>query len=477
MVIIETPDEFTALCKRAEGKAVLAVPLMSDIHAHPCVNGVCLVSLVVLDGPDKLHTDNHYIIPFEHNEAINTMVDLSLLRYHTLITPDKKLWKHLADEHTVTIDINGIEYATKGSVTPEETFYTPTMRRMYSLFRKQKNINRAVPLMDLVKYFEAVHEHMKKVYWVEYTTGVTSQRHDHAAFHNDVVIPTLCTIEEAGLSVNPTLFDRFYPNKNRNIVDGKVYTEYNPYSLTGRITNTFDGINYAALPTKNDTRKMFTSRFEKGRMVSIDFTSFHPLIIADLIGYTFPEPVYQYLAKQYFGVDNPSEEEIKASKLHTMKLLYDDAQPTDVEFIQKMYEYRDGIWESIQANDCIYSPHGHKISLDAIENPNPGKLLSYVIQLREMEITMELISKVLTNIEFFQAQTKVVLYTYDSILLDYCLDDGPHLLRRIVELMEDGGKFPVKIEAGETFGNLENVTSLVKKGGFRIGVTYLYPRS
>lgn len=467
MVIIESEQHLDDLCALISGGYATVIPLMTDFTDHPCVNKVCLVSVMT--------KNEHYIIPFQHNDAINlpyNLISKLSTSSFAMATPDKKIWTHLFghDESNI-LDMNGIEYLTTGKLTSESTFYTSTMKKMYSIFRKQKNINKAIPLMDLVKYFEAVHAHMTKVYMEYFVLDGTNRQISVAVgFHSNVIIPSLVFIEKSGLYVDVELFKKHYPNKERNIHDGFVYTEYNPYSLTGRITNTFGGINYAALSTKDGTRDTFVSRFgNAGTLVSLDYTSFHPLIIAELIGYTFSEPVYQFLAKQYFNVLEPTEEEIQASKIHTMKLLYDDTQPTSIEFIQKMYEYRDSIWEKLQTDGHIYSSTGRKIRLSAIDDPTPGKVLSYVIQCREMEITMTAISKLFPLFwNDQQYQSRVVLYTYDSILLDFCLKDGPDFLKEIIGILEQNGRFPVKIEAGPSFGNLKNMTELVKKSSLEV---------
>ena len=53
--------------------------------------------------------------------------------------------------------------------------------------------------------------------------------------------------------------------------------------------------------------------------------------------------------------------------------------------------------------------------------------------------------------------TKLVLYTYDSLLFDFALKDGKQLILDIKTTMT-AGKFPVKIKAGKTLQDLQNMT-------------------
>ena len=43
-------------------------------------------------------------------------------------------------------------------------------------------------------------------------------------------------------------------------------------------------------------------------------------------------------------------------------------------------------------------------------------------------------------------KTKAVLYTYDSILFDFCKEDGKETLEDIKEILESDSKYPVKFK-------------------------------
>ena len=64
-----------------------------------------------------------------------------------------------------------------------------------------------------------------------------------------------------------------------------VYTQYNLKTLTTRPSNTFNGVNYAALNKENGSRQCFIPRNDL--LVELDISAYHPTLLAKLIGYDF----------------------------------------------------------------------------------------------------------------------------------------------------------------------------------------------
>src|SRR3972149_1850904 len=82
-----------------------------------------------------------------------------------------------------------------------------------------------------------------------------------------------------------------------------VYSQYNFYTSTGRPSNHFDNVNYAALNKENGVRKCFVSRHGKdGTMILIDYSAFHPRIISNIVNFPMGinEDIYKYLGEMYF---------------------------------------------------------------------------------------------------------------------------------------------------------------------------------
>ena len=83
----------------------------------------------------------------------------------------------------------------------------------------------------------------------------------------------------------------------KHISNGKLYSQYNLWTTTGRPSNSFGSVNFAALPPEK--RRGFIA--ENDYLVEFDFDAYHLRLIADLVGYhTFgEESVHEYLSKWY----------------------------------------------------------------------------------------------------------------------------------------------------------------------------------
>ena len=106
----------------------------------------------------------------------------------------------------------------------------------------------------------------------------------------------------------------------RNLInDDKVLTNYNQYTTTGRPSNAHGGINYAALNKTDDSRTSFVSRYEDGKLVNIDFKSYHLFLIAEHIGMELPDDPHTMLGQQYFNTLQLTPEQYEKSKTITFK--------------------------------------------------------------------------------------------------------------------------------------------------------------
>jgi hypothetical protein len=154
----------------------------------------------------------------------------------------------------------------------------------------------------------------------------------------------------------------------------------------------------------------------------------------------------------YFKTDTLNQEQYQQSKELTFKQLYGGVfeQYKEIPFFKKVAEYTEEIWQQYQTNHYIELVGGRK--LKEIENPTPQKLLNYIIQSAETYYNVSSIEKVqecLVNLK-----TNIILYTYDSVLIDYSREDGRETLIKIKKLMEEEG-FRVKVKYGTNYNNIE----------------------
>jgi hypothetical protein len=268
-------------------------------------------------------------------------------------------------------------------------------------------------------------------------------------------------LERHGLSVETEKLTAKYGPRIKRYVDknNRVYTEYNPYTTTGRTSNRFGNINFAALNKKDGTREIFHSRFENGLMVMMDFESFHLRLIADIIGYKFPsdQPVHEYLGQQYFGKDTLTSEEYEEGKAITFSLLYGSRRDDNVpEFFRRVYEYVEMLGVLINVNGYVTSPYfKRKIYNKDIEDATPSKIFNYIIQLAETERNLKVMLEMMT---LFKDKTSVpILYTYDSVLFDYDVTDGTELIYDILRVLTEGDKYPMRVYYGSTYNDIKRL--------------------
>ena len=160
--------------------------------------------------------------------------------------------------------------------------------------------------------------------------------------------------------------------------------------------------------------------------------------------YDFGEKdIHQSFAEMY-KVDYQKAKEL------TFKQLYGGVfkQYKDLEFFKKVQVYTDDLWADYQENGWIESPiSGHIFSEKNLEDMKPQKLLNYVLQ------NLETSTNVCILWEMFKIlrgmNTKLVLYTYDSFLLDLDKKEK-QVIKEILEIFKKF-KLQVKHSYGDTY--------------------------
>jgi hypothetical protein len=276
---------------------------------------------------------------------------------------------------------------------------------------------------------------------------------DGYEFVSNVVIPTLTTIEKSGIAVNPTILTEHFGDVKKYITNNTIYSEYNPYTATGRPSNKYGGINFAALNKNDGTRESFISRYgEDGLLIQFDYEAFHLRLVAAQIGYDLPETsVHTFLAQQYYGKEEVSPDEYEASKARTFALMYGMSEDFGgVEFFHKVRRYSEQLWEIYRSVSSVKTKTGKRIIVD---EPSANKVFNYSVQWLETETALQNVAKVCELLD--GKLTKPILYTYDAILLDLHRSETA-LLPSIKNLLEEGG-YPTRMYKGVNYNKLEMV--------------------
>jgi len=452
--VIETEEEGKQVLFDLDqnNELLVGVPVFTDAKAHPAVNTLSV--LFVIDMQKTI-----FVFGFDHSET--PQLPLSVLDQYdfckgTIAVPNKKDWMHVRDIPHNILDIEAAEFIRNGSVTDISTFYPRIMSEMYGRFRQLRNVNKSVPLMKLVEFAENFWEHSAKLLGDSQTWDVLQQSGAHI---NNVAIPVYQNIEANGLKVDEEKFRKHFGEKaSRNIVNGYVYSQYHPYNITGRPSNSFGGVNYAALPKEDGSREAFVSRFVAGSLILADFESFHLRLIADLIGYPQPSiPFHEYLGRMYSGAAHLTQEQYEEGKRTTFTYLYGEHRPTSpIDFFEKVYNWIDTFWADTQFEGSFKTKLGREIQLDWIDNPTKAKVFSYLIQSYESELSVTRLSDLYTFFGLHAFDSKLVLYTYDSVMIDCSPTDDRKLVLKKLNDMSLGG-FPIRIYEGKNYNSMVKI--------------------
>lgn len=247
--------------------------------------------------------------------------------------------------------------------------------------------------------------------------------------------------------------DVFFKIESKGIMykDQLHYSKYNFYTTTGRPSNRFGGINFAALNKKDGSRTNIKSRYENGVLIEVDFQSYHPRLIAELIDYNFPAEisVYEYLARYYNKTYNLTAEQIKEAKDETFKRIYGGlTQHDSIPYFKQAHDYVDGLWKELTASGQLSVPISKRnLYFDNYKDLNKLMFFNYLIQLTETERNVE----ILHNNPLLD---RIMLYIYDAILLDVEESEVEDVIEVINKTIASD-KYPVKIKTGHTYGEMQ----------------------
>ena len=433
MVIVESKKEWLSFIADFEENNSIVIPIQCDENKHPMDTDLCLFYIKLLDGNLE-----EYVLPFRHSDAINLPSKYITMTWtpKDVFTYDKKKLLHFVKWENVT-DMQMHYYMSKNEPLPIDEITTNAHEYFYRTHYKTKNVNCVIPMMKHIEWCRKLIDHLKVTVFVK-----PSSQSVFKIYNNDV-IENLQYIEQSGLQTTK----------------GMVFSEYNPYTSTGRPSNRFGGINFAALNKSDGSRKQFVSRFGKnGMLVEMDYDAYHLRLIGDVVDYKFPRgSVHGHMAK-FYGVDYDE------SKSLSFKYLYGHI-PDDVlkknPFFKKVQVYIDALWEGYKSNNFIKSDIYNKIiDKKNLSNMNKNKLFNYLIQLMETENNMRMLTELIPKL--YDYKSKLVLYSYDSFLFDFYLPDGVNFLKEVKKSVEQKNKFPVKVSKGWNYHEMKDITRKFK---------------
>ena len=420
-MILENSNELESFQKLYQQQDSIVIPISSDTNKHPAEDDLCLLYVQMMSGEE-------FILPFNHSETLN--IDIPNLDSKTKkYTYDKKKLTHFISLNNV-IDVNLSHYMKTNQPLIVDDIETSAHYFFNMRHYKKRNINKVIPVLKHLEYCRNLSKILREV--IE-----TASDSDNMSYNNDV-LDNLSYIEQNGIQTESNL----------------VYSEYNIYTSTGRPSNRFGGTNFAALNKKDGSRKPYVSRHKAGVLVEMDYDAYHLRLIGDRIGYEFEEgSVHEHMAKLY-GVD------YNEAKSLSFKYLYGyipDEIKNNNEYFNQVSTYINTLWREYKSNDFIVSDiYNKKIYKKNLTDMNANKLFNYTIQLMETENNMKALSKLIPKIQDYKS--KLILYSYDSFLFDFNMEDGLEYLKEVKDILEQDMKFPLKVSWGLNYHEMKDIT-------------------
>lgn len=428
-MIIDTAEQLQTLIEDITGKEVVVVVIHEDEYLHPAFNSIIGYYIKTFEG-------NEYTLLQSHPESNISVDPLPIL--------DKASKIYIIHKHAFLY--NRIDLTTKVVDGVLQTYLKTGQVPELEQFKAADFYSRRVPVktnlfVDPVK----IQQHARLL-----ASKILQTSNICEDFYTNGFLKVFHTIESNGLKVDQVRFKEHFPDYP--LVGDIAYTKYNFYTATGRPSNRFGGVNFAALNKEDDTRASFISRYSDGILVELDFQSYHPRILADLVGYQIDssENIYEHLAKHYFDTDKPTPTQISESKELTFRQMYGgiSSKYQNIEYFSRIQNFMDMVWDYYKQNGSIQSKIS-KRDITNVEDVSPTKLLNYLIQLHETEQNVVFLYALFNKLN---PEIKPVLYTYDSVLFDLpgnLLTELETVLKTIIP-----AEFPYRLKRGINYKDL-----------------------
>ncbi len=431
--IVEQEEKLDNLSKLVKLGCYVDVISNNDYY-HPGLSSTIAVYIRMLN------SKHGYIIPIDHDEGLNIDKDRVyglLLKASKLYTLDKKnLLYHFNLQGAIDLSLvysmtkyDRLEYSKDNS----------TINHFYNKYRDFKDINKIIPIAKLYESCEKLYDSIHEVIEYELPFGFD--------FYNQIATNVFYLLEQSGVGIIYDSFNNLFKPKNPlyNTADNTVFTEYNLYNNTSRPTNTFNSVNFAAIPKAEEYRKCFKP--QNDYFVEFDFDGYHLRLLADQLDYPLTEEsAHKQLAKHYFGKEEITDDEYTKAKQINFHAIYGKIpeEHKNLKIFKEIQEYIDAMWKSFQEGGYVWNPQSGKHFTQELKDMNPAKLMNYMMQSLETSNNIIILKEVLRYLK--DKQTKIALYTYDAILFDFSKEDGKQTLQDIEKIMSEDNKYPVKFK-------------------------------
>jgi hypothetical protein len=434
--ILESTKSLSVLDEYMCLPTFLGIVPLNDRY-HPKLNGVSALYLGFKGSKDS------FIIPIQHSECNNFSLEEvipHLKRFKNLYTVSRKeALYYLGSQSCIDISLialllEGTKLEFRSPVSSIDYFY-----RVHSDFFP---INSIIPILKLHEKWEHLFNSVKRYMGTELP--------EYFNFYNTKTINVYYLLEQSGLTITDNFLDYYTDiDYKYNLLEGKIYTWYNPYTITTRPSNTFNRINFAALNKESGVRNEIVPEFDY--LVEFDYDGSHVRILCDQIGYELASgQAHEQLAHLYFPNQKITPELYEQSKKITFNAFYGSIPDRykNLEIFKKLQEYLIELEETYSKFGYLNDSYtGRPIHIEG-DNPSISKLLNYTIQSLEASRNVGVLEKLLKYLN--SKKSNLILYTYDSFLIDFSKEDGKIALEDIGIILSENNKYPVKFKYGKS---------------------------
>jgi hypothetical protein len=441
--LIETPEQVQQFIQKYENTACYFEFINSDSNLHSKLGSTVGVYI----RPFK--STRGYTFPVEHPECINLEIEevLNVLRvFKEVYTWDlKQMYYHSSLEG---IDVSSVNLLIM--LKMHERINIPLERdlliKFYRKYDEFNEINKLIPISKLHGCFESRYGEVKP--YIEYCKDFKED--ESFKYFNGKATKVFHIIEATGICIDVDEFKEVYKlsKPKYNVEGGRVYTNYVLNNITTRPSNTFNNINFAAIPKKGGFRDTYKST--TGTLYEFDFDSYHLRLLANEMNYSFTEEkAHRELAYQMLNKVNITDEEYSNMKQVNFQAIYGNI-PTKYEsipFFKSLSEFTDNLWEQFKKGEVHIPISGKKLT-HSIEDVTPYKLLNYYIQGLETATNIEILYNVLMFLG--GKKSKLVHYIYDAVLIDIDPTEN-HIINELTQIISKDGTLPVGVKSGKNY--------------------------
>ena len=387
-----------------------------------------------------LKSTHGYIIPINHDEGLNVdkqRIYELLNKCNKLYTVDKKkLLYHFNLQGAIDVSLL---YSMVNYDRLDINRSNSALNYFYNKFRQHPDINKLIPISKHYEVCENTYKTIEPILEYDLPSGFD--------FYNKTATNVFFLLEQHGIGIHYEPFVEMFSPRDPlyNIKGDTVLTSYNLYNATSRPTNSFNSINFAAIPHSEKHRETF--RPKNDYFIEFDFDGYHLRLLCDQINYKLTnESAHKQLAKHYFGTEDITDEQYKEAKQINFQAIYGKIpeEHKNLEIFKLIQEYIDNMWSTYKEINVVCNPQSGKPFTTNLKETHPAKLMNYMMQSLETSNNILILKEVLRYLR--DKKTKISLYTYDAILFDFSKEDGKETLKGIQEILESKGKFPVKFK-------------------------------